>query len=384
MPRVSLTQKLVESAPLPLSCKSVEHFDQRMPGLVLRVSAGGAKSWNVIYRYQGRARRLTLGRYPVISLDDARARAREVLCGVSRGIDPADKRSRPEALNFGELARMFISGHVNRLRRSRQIARIIERELLSEWDGRTITSITRRDVAVLISSVAQRAPVLANRVLAIARRLFKWAIGQGLIEVNPCDEVERPTRERARERVLAKTELRQLWIAIEELDPSWRALFQLCTLTAQRVGEVLQMRWDDIDEGWWTLPATSAKNGMSHRVPLSPQALQVLSGLPRRGVCVFSAPRAPERPLRAYRKAFKRACAIASVTNACPHDLRRTAASMMTSMGVSRLTVGHILNHSDRSVTAVYDRYSYDPEKRAALELWAVSLKALLPCPTSC
>ena len=196
MPRVSLTQKLVESTSLPLSCKSVEHFDQRMPGLVLRVSAGGTKSWNVIYRYQGRARRLTLGRYPVISLEDARARAREVLCGVSRGIDPADKRTRPEALNFGELARMFISGNVTRLRRSRQIARIIERELLSEWDSRTITSITRRDVAVLISSVAQRAPVLANRVLAITRRLFKWAIGQGLIEVNPCDQIERPTRER--------------------------------------------------------------------------------------------------------------------------------------------------------------------------------------------
>ena len=160
-------------------------------------------------------------------------------------------------------------------------------------------------------------------------------------------QVERPTREPARERVLAKTELRQLWIATEELDPSWRALFQLCTLTAQRVGEVLHMRWDDIDEGWWTLPATSAKNGKSHRVPLSPQALQVLSGLQRRGLYVFSAPRAPERPLRAYRKAFKRACAIASVTNARPHDLRRTAASMMTSMGVSRLTVGHILNHTD-------------------------------------
>ena len=379
MPRVSLTQKLVDSAPLPVSCKSVEHFDQRMPGLVLRVSAGGAKSWNVIYRYQGRARRLTLGRYPVISLEDARARAREALCAVARGIDPADKRSRPEALNFSELARMFIAGHVNRLRRSRQIARTIERELLSEWDGRTITSISRCDVAVLISSVAQRAPVLANRVLAITRRLFKWAIGQGLIEVNPCDQVERSTREPARERVLAKTELRQLWIATEELDPSWRALFQLCTLTAQRVGEVLHMRWDDIDESWWTLPATSAKNGKSHRVPLSPQALQVLSGLQRRGLYVFSAPRAPERPLRAYRKAFKRACAIASVTNARPHDLRRTAASMMTSMGVSRLTVGHILNHTDRSVTSVYDRYSYDSEKRSALQLWADTVAGINP-----
>ena len=135
MSRVNLTSKIVEAIALPVGRKSVEHFDQRTPGLVLRVSAGGAKTWNVIYRHRGRARRLTLGRYPVISLDDARARAREVLCRVTRGDDPADKRSRPEALKFGQLARMFISGHVNRLRRSRQIARIIDRELVSEWDG---------------------------------------------------------------------------------------------------------------------------------------------------------------------------------------------------------------------------------------------------------
>src|SRR4051794_16454410 len=78
---------------------------------------------------------------------------------------------------------------------------------------------------------------------------------------------------------------------------------------------------------------------------------------------VFCSPRAPERPLRGYRKAFKRACALAGVVAARPHDLRRTAASMMTSMGVSRIVVGHILNHADRGVTAVYDRYSYDAEK---------------------
>jgi integrase len=172
--------------------------------------------------------------------------------------------------------------------------------------------------------------------------------------------------------------MRAMWLAFEQLDPLWRALFQLCTLTAQRVGEVLQIRWTDIDDGWWTVPATCAKSGFSHRVPLSPQALQILSGLQRRGEYVFGAPRAPERPLKGYRKAFKRACAFAGVANVCAHDLRRTSASMMTSMGVSRLTVGQILNHADRSVTAIYDRYSYDVEKRAALELWAKRMCAIM------
>ena len=125
------------------------------------------------------------------------------------------------------------------------------------------------------------------------------------------------------------------------------------------------MRWADIDDDWWTV--TTAKNGMNHRVPLSPQTLQILRGAPRRGENVFCAPKAPEGPLRGYRKAFKRAGALAGVVAARPHDLRRTAASMMTSMGVSRIVVGHILNHAERGVTAVYDRYSYDAEKRAAV-----------------
>src|SRR5215213_3444014 len=365
MPRLSLTSKLVDNAPLPRDRKSVEYFDHRMPGLVLRVSSRGTKSWNAIYRHQGRARRLTIGRYPIITLDDARARARDALCEVSRGVDPANT----SASTFADLASLFIAGHVSKLSRARQVERLIERELIPVWGARKLDAITGRDVAILVADVAERAPVLANRVLSTSRRLFGWAIGQGLIQANPCDRIERPTTERGRERVLSTSEIRCLWHAF---DPAWGTLFRLCLLTAQRVGEVLTMRWADINGDWWSV--TTAKNGLSHRVPLSPQTLQVLRGAPRRGEYVFCSPRAPERPLRGYRKAFKRACALVGVVAARPHDLRRTAARMMTSMGVSRIVVGHILNNAERGVTAVYDRYSYDAEKRAALNLWSERL----------
>src|SRR5215211_9318071 len=122
MPRVNLTQKIVEATPLPLGRKSVDYFDRRMPGLVLRVSAGGTKSWNAVYRHHGRARRLTIGRYPVIALDDARARARDALCAVSRGIDPSSVRA--DKLTFADLAAMFVAGHVRKLRRARQVERL--------------------------------------------------------------------------------------------------------------------------------------------------------------------------------------------------------------------------------------------------------------------
>ena len=132
------------------------------------------------------------------------------------------------------------------------------------------------------------------------------------------------------------------------------------------------MRWDQIDGEWWTIPSEVAKNGLTHRVPLSPQSLRVLDRLRPITVhqpWVFESPRKPGQPLRAVRKAAERLTAATGV-DFLPYDLRRTAASHMTSLGVSRLVVAKVLNHVESGVTAVYDRHSYDAEKRAALETW--------------
>ena len=172
MPCANLTCKLVDNVALPIGRKSLDYFDQRMPGLVLRVSARGTKSWNAVYRHQGRARRLTIGRYPIITLDDARARAREALCAVSRGIDPCGVHA--DKLAFAELASLFVEGHVRKLRRARQVERLIQREVVVAWKNRPANSITRRDVALLVANVAERAPVLANRVLATTRPVQRF------------------------------------------------------------------------------------------------------------------------------------------------------------------------------------------------------------------
>jgi integrase len=142
-------------------------------------------------------------------------------------------------------------------------------------------------------------------------------------------------------------------------------------LTAQRRGEVLSLRWQDIDGTWWTIPAEFAKNGRSHRVPLSPEAVAILARLREgaEGPWVFPSPTA-DGPIENPQKAVQRLRTCANVRNLRLHDLRRTAASHMTGMGISRLTVQKLLNHAERDVTAVYDRHSYDPEKRTALEAW--------------
>jgi integrase len=161
--------------------------------------------------------------------------------------------------------------------------------------------------------------------------------------------------------------------------PLTAAAFKLRLLTAQRGAEILAMRWDQIVDAWWTIPAEVAKNGLAHRVPLSPQVLSLLDELrPLGNGSDWVFPGAAGHQHRvAIHKAHNRIRSRCKV-DFVPHDLRRTAASYMTGMGISRLVVSKLLNHVESGVTAVYDRYSYDREKRAALVAWADHLDQII------
>jgi integrase len=181
--------------------------------------------------------------------------------------------------------------------------------------------------------------------------------------------------------VLSDEEIRRVWAACGQLDRLLETYFKFSLLTAQRGGEVRVMRWDDVDleTGWWTIPAQVAKNGLAHRVPLSHAAHDLLRSLQGTAASpwVFPSPRLAQRPVKNVHKPAGQLEAYAGVSFA-PHDLRRTAASHMASMGISRLVVGKILNHAEPGVTRVYDRHSYDAEKRQALEAWGRKVMALV------
>ena len=138
--------------------------------------------------------------------------------------------------------------------------------------------ITRRDVRELIEDIAARAPIMANSVLALVRKMFNFAIERDWLEVNPCQMVKRAAPERQRDRMLNDDEIRAVWKALDDERPMIAALFRLRLLTAQRGRELHGASWDEMDlaGGWWTIPAERSKNGLAHRVPLSPQALRIL------------------------------------------------------------------------------------------------------------
>ena len=384
MARATFTARWVAAAKLPAMGQS-DYFDLKPPNLGLRVSSSGRKTWFIMYRSKGRLRRLTLGTYPALSLADARGQAMAARHAIAEGEDPAvQKYDARHAPTMADLAAQYLDMYAKVHKKSwREDARLLHHEVLPNWGHRKAFDITRRDVIGLLDHIVERgAPIQANRVLALVRKLYNWAISRDLLEHNPCLQVKPPGKEHQRDRVLNDAEIRLIWNSAEQLDPLSAAQLKLRLLTAQRGGEVRTMRWADIDvaSGWWTIPGQIAKNGLAHRVPLSPPTqdiLRTLQTITGEAPWVFPSHRRPGQPVLDVRKAMHRVCLLSGVTFT-PHDLRRTAASHMTSLGVARLVVGKILNHAEPGVTKVYDRHSYDAEKRQALNAWGARVTELV------
>lgn len=205
--------------------------------------------------------------------------------------------------------------------------------------------------------------------------MFNWAVEQELLDFSPATVIKPLGQEKARERVLTDDEIRAVWKALESERPKVRAIFQLLFLTAQRKGEVSRMAADQIDESSavWTIPAANSKNGRAHRVPLSPPALEIVrnhyaSEDAQNWLFVAGHSNGPIVRLEKVMARIKKRSRV----HFQPHDIRRTVASKMTGdLRVTRFVIERLLNHTDHSVTAVYDRHSYDQEKREALCAWA-------------
>jgi integrase len=377
--------------------KQVDYFDKGLAGFFVRVSQDGKKSFGAMYRKSGRLRRMKLGAYPLLTLGEARMEAIKVLRNVEFGLDPAtEKQEDRHAETFEQLAREYLEHHAKVKKKSWvEDERVINKELVPEFGKQQAKDITRRDVRALLERKSATAPIMANRILALLRKIYNWGITSDIVESNPVYLVPAPGTEHQRDRVLTEDEIKRVWNAIDadakNADDSHlkvktlsAGIMKLRLLTAQRGAEVMSMEWDelDIEKGWWTIPGEKAKNGLSHRVPLTAPALTIIREMKTTvgddvdSKFVFPSPKGDthiSNPQKA-RGRIQRATKI----DFFAHDFRRTAASMMTGMGIPRLTVKKILNHVEREITAVYDRHSYDAEKRDALEAWAKRLMVIV------
>ena len=371
--------------------------DGHTRGLILTVLPSGRRQFGIRYRYRGKQRRFVLGDYPELTLTQARRRARKQQVAIADGGDPAgERRATKEARTdtVAALAADYLTKHARKFKKSAyEDERMLRVNVLPVWGDRSVRDLTRRDVRALIEDIAERAPIMANRTLALVSKMLNFAIDHDWIDANPAARVDKPSPEVSRDRVLDDDEIRRVWRLLstttngdDEDHPPWpaspafAAVIKLRLLTAQRGGEVARMRWSDVDveTGWWTIPGSDTKNGQPHRVPLVARALTIITEQPHTAsASVFVGGG------RTWLDRAKKAPSIIARTLGIDfrgHDLRRTAATRMAAAGILREHISRVLNHVEAGprATRVYDRYSYDREKREALEIWARALDAIL------
>ncbi len=369
--------------------KRIEIWDAKIPGFGVRVSTSGTKSFVLVYRFRGQPRRLTLGRYPLLSLADARELATAVLRNAKLGIDPeAGQQAPPTAHQFDAAVADFVETHCRRHNRpstAGETERNLRVHFVSRWGRRDIREITRADVhAVLDSIVMAGTPSAANHALASVRKLFNWAIERSLLETSPCSHVQRPAKVSSRDRVLTEKELASIYSCAKAAGYPFGSVVELLVLTGQRRGEVTGMQWGDLDfdKRLWTIPGDRTKNSVTHTVPLSTVAIELIRSLPKiSDKLVFPSIGEEGRTISGFSKAKGRLDACSGVAGWTLHDLRRTLATELARAGTSPHVIERILNHKSGilgGVAGVYNRFGYLPEMRAALELWGDRVSMLV------
>lgn len=381
--RVSFTDRGVKG--LRPEAHAVDWIDALTQGLSLRVSSGGAKTWYLLYRFAGKARRKKLGRYPDLTLADARINAREEALRVDRDLaDPAAERQADRAavtptFTVEDLCELYMTAHAKIHKRTwKDDQWRIDAYVLPAWRSRAVPEVTRADAHALLDKIiAKGTPIQANRVQSLISKLWNFALDREHATVNVCHRMAKRGAEVARETVLTDDELRACQAALDAAPGDAADAIRLRLLTGQRGGEVHTMGWADIDvaRALWTIPATRAKNKRAHTVPLSPAALQVIET--RLAARVEKEPRV--FPGLYHQRDDLRDLAVIHNGAYRWHDLRRTVASRLAGLGFHEDLISRILNHAKRGITAtVYNMHAYDGEKRTALTAWADELARIV------
>ena len=389
---MGLTDTQIRNLALPEGGQ-VTIWDKTVPGLGLRVTPKGTKTFSLLYRIDGRMRRATLGRYPIVKLAEARERARGYLNQVSSGVDPlADHLTNGvaiEPLTFATAVEKYIERYARPHTKSwAETKRLLEREFVSHWRDVPMSAIAKQHVIEVIEQIVDRgSPSAARHAFAAIRGFFNWAMKSGYIDSTPCGTLAAPGKHRSRDRVLTDAELARIIRAALETPFPFGSLVQLLILTAQRRSEVASMRWADLDfsDRLWTIPGQLNKSGRDHIVPLTDAVLQIVQGLPQTASAfVFPANGNPRNHFSGYSKAKRQLDRRCSVTGWTLHDLRRTAATGMARAGVAPHVIERVLNHREgiiHGVASIYNRFGYLPEMKDALSIWEGRIMALSASP---
>jgi integrase len=370
--------------------QDVIHFDSALPGFGFRLRLGAngkvLRSWIVQYRRGGTSRRLLLGSFEVLGVEQARAMAKKALGRVANGEDPqADRTTRrdKDRVNLRSMIDEYLLQKQSQVRKRtmEEVKRYLTGDYFKPLHGMPIDKVSRRDVAGrLVVITREHSSIAAARARATLSAFFVWAMQSGLVEANPVIGTLKPKDTKPRERVLNGAELAAIWCGCK--DDDYGRIVRLLILLGARRGEIGGMCWRefDLEKASWTLPVARSKNGRAHTLPLMPMALAIIRQIPQ---MVSRNQLFGERANRftAWARNKTTLDERSSVTGWTVHDIRRSVATGMADIGIGPHIIEAVLNHYSghrAGPAGVYNRSSYEREVRAALALWEDHVRTLV------
>ncbi|WP_298624909.1 site-specific integrase [uncultured Zoogloea sp.] len=381
---LNFTKTALEALPLPAAGARVEYQDSKTPGLRLRVTSSGVKTFCIFKRTKGgQPERITLGRFPELTVELARKEAAKVLATIASGANPAEtKRALRAEHTFGDLFQQYMERHARpRKATANEDEQRYTQYLLKPLGSKRLSQVTRQQIATIHSDITRDGhPAVANRVLALVSSVFGRGVEWGITQVNPALGIRR-NPEKSRDRFLQTDELPRFFAALEEeTNPMLRDFFLVALLTGARRANVLAMRWDEVSlsEGVWRVPNT--KNNTPQNVPLTGEVLRILKERKANSTASEAEFVFPGTGKTGHlvepRKGWERVLERAGLQNLRIHDLRRTLGSWQAKTGASLTVIGKSLNHKSHLTTTIYARLDMDPVRDSVEKATEAMLQA--------
>ena len=368
---LNFTKKTIEALELPPQNKRLYFYDTKIQGLELMVTHQGTKSFKVYRRFANTPVRISLGKYPQLTVEEARQKAQKVIAEMLSGTNPNEEKKKVRAeISFGEMFSMYMERYSKSLKKSWKYDEREVNKFLPHWFKKKLSAITKQEVQALHERIRTDSGLYqANRLLERIKAIYNKAIEWGWEGINPAKGVKK-FKEKSRKRFLHPDELPNFFLSLEaEENHTIRDYVYVSLFTGARKSNVLAMRWEDIhfERQEWLIPDT--KNDEPLRVPLVPKVIEILkSRLQKYGQreWVFEGT-GKTGHLIEPKSGWKRILKRSGAKNLRLHDLRRTVGSWQAATGANSYIIGGTLGHKDQKSTAVYARLNIDPI-RASLE----------------
>jgi len=344
-------------------------------GLQLRITSSGKRTWSLQYRFNGRMLKTTIGEWPAVSVSDARKLADAERLKLAQGVDPQTekKNAKHKGLSFQSAWEMFDALYISekKSKTAREYRRSAKADILPRFKHLALKDVTKADIVALIDSIHKRAPVMANRTLALISKFYSWCLGKDYVERNLALGIPK-VKEQSRDRVLTLEELRTIYSAAKKLSAGNQLFVQLLLLTGQREAVIARLEANEIHENSLVISRERNKSGERINVPLSALAKQLIDELGNHEGPYVVSTTDGAKPVSGFSKLKQKLDELTGIEEHWTfHDIRGGIATYLEENGLDRAYTARILNHKDNSVTGIYARPEHRQHIARVLEQWS-------------